>query len=221
VSAAVPVHVACARVPALLGSAPTDLQWLSASERDRLARIAADARRQQFVAGRWQARQLLAEVAGGPPQAWALGAPDDLPPNVEGHPEWQLSVSHSGDRVAVALAATPVGIDLEAPRPRRDVEGLIDLCCTEGERALFVACDRAGREDLFHELWTVKESWLKARREWMAPARLRQLDARPADEGEVRTWRGEGHWLALCAPVDAVVRWWSPPPQASRAWQVS
>jgi 4'-phosphopantetheinyl transferase len=215
------VHVASGRVSEVLRSAPADLQWLSAGERGRLARITADARRQQFLAGRWQARRLLADASGGHPQSWTLDAPDDLPPNVEGHPQLQLSVGHSGDWVAVALAAAAVGIDIEAPRPRRDLEGLIDLSCTQRERALFVSPDPAQRADLFHELWTVKESWLKARREWMAPARLRALEARPADAGEVRTWRGEGHWLALCAPLDAAVRWWTPQPQASRAWQVS
>ena len=213
--------MACGRVGELLESAPRDLEWLVAAERERLARMQSRPRREQFLAARWRARQLLAEVAGGAPQAWQLGAPADAPPTVEGCPGWRLSVSHSGDRVAVALATDAVGIDLEVPRARRDIEGLIDLCCTEGEQALLAPLQAPQRADLFHELWTVKESWLKARGEWLAPSRLRALNARPAEQGKVRTWRGEGCWLALCAPAEAPVRWSTPPPQFSRTWEVS
>jgi 4'-phosphopantetheinyl transferase len=215
------VHVACGGVGALLQSAPADNAWLGPAERARLARIGTDARRKQFLAARWQARRLLAQVAGGAAETWQLDAPADAPPTVAGHREWRLSVSHSGERVAVALATDIVGIDLEMPRARRDIDGLVALCCTDAEQALFAPLDAAQRAARFHQLWTVKESWLKARGEGMAPSRLRALHTRAVPQGEVRTWHGADGWIALCAPASTPVRWWTPPPPAAQAWDVS
>jgi phosphopantetheinyl transferase len=212
------VHLACGRVAALLEDAPQPAGWLSAQEAGRLATMRTPVRRDQFLAARWQARCLLARVAGGHPAQWALDAPEDAPPAVLADPAWHVSVSHSGDEVAVALSRRPVGIDLEVPRRARDIEGLVALCCTEAERRLFAP--EEGANVLFHELWTVKESWLKCRREGVAPARLQQLDAARDARGEVRTWAGAGRWLALCADSASEPRWWSEAPPARGAWRV-
>lgn len=215
------VHVACGRVTALLASAPAPEAWLSPGEGARLAHMASATRHGQFLAARWQARVLLARVAGGAAQAWSLTAPADAPPEVEGQEGFVLSVSHSGERVAVALASAPIGVDLESPRRRRDIDGLVAMCCTQREQALLASLGAEEREAWFYELWTVKESWLKCRREWISPGRLRAIDAGEAVAGEVRTWGGEGHWLALCAPEHAQVRWWSDEPVPLRRWGVS
>lgn len=215
------VHVACGRVAALLEAAPPALEWLSGAERERLSSIGTERRRGQFLAARWQARLLLAQVAGGSAQRWSLGAPADAPPSVDGHPDAQLSVSHSADRVAVAASGAAIGLDLECPQRRRDIEGLVALCCTPAERRMFDGAGAAAREALFHELWTVKESWLKRRREWIAPARLAQLQASVDANGEVRTWRLEQAWIALCAPAESIVHWQGEAPQRLRRWQVA
>jgi 4'-phosphopantetheinyl transferase len=215
------VHVACGRVAALLASAPAPEAWLSPGEGARLAHMASATRRRQFLAARWQARVLLAQAAGGAAAAWRLTAASNAPPAVEARPGWRISVSHSGDWAAAALALAPVGLDLEAPRRRRDIDGLIAMCCTDAEQAMFAPLEAGAREALFYEIWTVKESWLKQRLEGITPGRLREIGARPGPQGTVRTWRGEGHWLALCAPHAARVRWWSAQPAALRRWRVS
>jgi 4'-phosphopantetheinyl transferase len=209
------VHLACAEVAAL---APPADGWLSLGEQQRLAAIVTERRRAQFLAARWQARCLLSEVLGGRPCDWSLAAPSDAPPQVQGRDDLFLSVSHSSDRTACALASVPVGLDLEQPRRQRDITGLVCLCCTPGEQALFAGRDDAARAALFYELWTVKEAWLKQRGEWIAPRRLRQLDARPAEDGEIRTWTGEDWQLAVTARD---VRWRTTAPSVARAWQVT
>jgi 4'-phosphopantetheinyl transferase len=198
---------------------PEGTDWLSAEEAVRLEAITAAARREQFLAARWLARELLAQAAGGEPQQWALTADEAVKPMVVGHPAWHVGIAHSGEWVACAVAKEPIGIDLEAPIPRRrDIDGLVRLCCTEGERRMFEGLDASAQEALFHELWTVKESWLKRRGEWVAPARLVRIDSRPREPGEVTTWRGEGWVLALCGGRD--VLWHGEPPISPRAWQV-
>lgn len=207
------VHLACGAVQALLADAPQG--WLSASEEARLAAFTSKKRRDQFLAARWQARWLLAQVLGSDPASWLLDAPSDAPPRVAGRPELFLSISHSGDWTACALANAPIGLDLEAPQGKRDIAGLIELCCTAKERALLAADPQA----LFYELWTVKEAWLKQRGEWIAPKRLQELDAMPDRNGDVRTWTGEAWRLALSANADSV-RWWSAEPQLLRRWRI-
>jgi 4'-phosphopantetheinyl transferase len=206
------VHLACGEVAGLLREAGS---WLSASERARLQAVTSESRRAQFLAARWQARSLLAQVLGGAPGGWMLDAPNDAPPQVIGRPDLFLSVSHSGDRVACGLADEAVGLDLEQPRRARDLEGLASVCCTRREQEMLsAACDR---EALFYTLWTVKEAWLKQRREWVSPRRLAQIECAPVTRGEVRTWSA-GNWkLAVTARQ---VQWWTPEPQAAGAWAV-
>ncbi|RYY63660.1 MAG: 4'-phosphopantetheinyl transferase superfamily protein [Comamonadaceae bacterium] len=212
-------HIACAPVAALLAQAPGTLAWLSATEQERHASMQSVRRRAQFIAARWQARLLLADVLGGAPQDWPLAALPDAPPQLLADPALHISVSHSGDWAACALAPVALGLDLEAPGRRRDIDGLVDLCCTPGEQALFAGLDAVRRADLFYTLWTVKEAWLKRRRAWISPSRLRALDARPAADGVVRTWAAPQWKLALCIE-GADVRWCGPVPAARDAWQL-
>lgn len=202
------VHLACGELAAAPGT-----DWLSPGEAQRLAGLRSESRRAQFLAARWQARWLLAQVHGGAARDWMLEAPADAPPRVAGRPDLFLSISHSAQRTACALASAPVGLDLEQPRRERDIAGLVELCCTPREQAMFATPDAA----LFHELWTVKEAWLKRRGEWVAPRRLAQIEASPDAQGEVRTWRGDGWHLAVTATV---VRWWTLEPAVSGRWAV-
>jgi 4'-phosphopantetheinyl transferase len=207
--------VACVRSAACR---PEGTGWLSAQEAARLAAIRADARRTQFLAARWLARELLAQAAGGRPQEWGLSAGEAVKPMVIGRPEWHVAIAHSGDRVACAVAGEPVGLDVEAPARQRDIDGLLRLCCGEREQRMFDGLAAAERDALFHEVWTVKESWLKRRGEWVAPARLVRMEAEPGASGEVRTWRADGCVLAVCGGGE--LRWRGEPPTPLRTWAV-
>lgn len=208
------VHLACGEVAALL---PAREDWLSASERERFALLRSEPRKAQFLAVRWLARTLLAQVLGGRAQDWTLEAPHDAPPRVTGRDDLHLSISHSGHRTACALSSAPVGLDLEQPTRARDIAGLVALCCTPGEQALFAGLGDAAREALFYELWTVKEAWLKRRGEWIAPQRLQQLQVLPAVDGEVRCWRAGDWWVSVTA---ASAQWVTEQPRESRGWKV-
>lgn len=211
------VHLACARVADVLGAAPAPEAWTSGSEAQRLRGLTHARRRSQFLAARWLARTLLAQAFGGRAQDWALAAVPDAPPAVIGRPDLFLSISHSGGWTAGAVSLQAVGLDLEAPERARDIAGLTELCCTQAEQALVAAS--ADPAASFHELWTVKEAWLKRRQAWVAPRRLQQLAVAPSAPGSVRTWRGPGWWLALCAD-DAMPRWWSAEPALAGTWSV-
>ena len=77
--------------------------------------------------------------------------------------------------------------------------------------------DLAKIEALFFALWTVKEAWLKRRREGVAPRRLAQLESHPDPEGELRTYGGPGWCLGV---TTAAPRWWTQEPGSSQRWRV-
>ena len=197
---------------------PPGQEWLSSEEAARLAGVSAEVRRTQFLAARWLARELLAQAAGGAPRDWALSAGEAVKPTVIGHPDWHVAIAHSGEWVACAVAREAIGIDLEAPTRQRDIAGLVQMCCTQREQRMFEGLAATAQDALFHELWTVKESWLKRRGEWVAPARLVRVEAQPGAVGEARTWRAEDWVLALCGGGE--VQWSAPVPPVHRRWQV-
>lgn len=200
--------------------------WLSQAERARLDAIAAPARRAAFLAGRWRLRALLAQAHGGdPPADWALTAPDDGPPAlVRNAPALHLSISHSGDRVAVAFGPAPLGVDIEVPQPRRDTARLAQAVCTDDEQSELQVLPPAEAEARFYVAWTLKEAWLKQRGEGVAPGRLARIGTRRAapGQGNARVWTDDGLVLALALPagalvqcdfgaaaLDAPISWWS------------
>lgn len=163
------------------------------------------ARRAQFVAGRWLLRELLAHSHGGAAAQWRLEGGESGPPVVLcGAATPYLALAHSGEAVAAAVAHTAVGIDVEQPLARRDVEGIARLACTAGELAM-LATGGLG----FYEVWTAKEAWLKRHSQAVAPARLQELEtsAAPPVQADVRVWTHGGWWLAVSLPPSAIVRW--------------
>lgn len=200
-------------------------QWLGSDEQRKLARMRSPARRDQFLAGRWLLRALLARCHGGAPQDWQLSAPEQGPPTVlaPAAAPLHLALSHSGDLVAAAVGTQAVGVDVEWPQRQRDLAGLAALCCDAREQAQLHALPSDQHEAQFYAFWTAKEAWLKCRGEDLAPRRLAQihLAAAPGEsEAQVRVWRGEGWTLALATPAGAAVRWHAPQLGLHSLWQV-
>lgn len=186
--------------------------WLSETERARLATLSAPGRRAQFLAGRLGARQLLAASHGGDALAdWCLDAAPDAPPRLQrGLCALHVAISHSGDGVACAVSAEPLGLDLEVPRRQRDIAALCAGVCTTAEQARLQALPVARRTGHFYRVWTLKEAWLKRRGEGVSPARLAALHTQaqaPHEAAEGRVWQQGGMTLALLAPASLPLEW--------------
>lgn len=67
-----------------------------------------------------------------------------------------FNVSHSGEYLAIALAKTPVGVDIQEPKHIRD--GMYRKVVQPGEAKLI----GEERQRDFLRLWTLKESFVKA-----------------------------------------------------------
>jgi 4'-phosphopantetheinyl transferase len=154
-------------------AAPGLAGLLDQAERERWAAFRRDADRERFLVGCALAKAVVAAGTGREP-AWVrfdracrqCGRPHGKPAVVGGGPE--LSVTHSGDLVAVAVAAAPVGVDVEQldGRPRApgggDPAALARMVLAEDERAALAAVPADGRVRAFLVAWTRKEAVTKA-----------------------------------------------------------
>lgn len=175
-----------AQVLAPLGG---DSAWLSPGERLRHDAFAGAQRRQQFIAGRWLARLLLAHVGGADPARLTLAV--DPEGRSQAPPPWRLSISHSGGWVGVAVADTgSVGLDLQLESTGRDWRAL----------AAFAGLQPCPDAAHFYRHWTLAEAWLKAHPDIGSLAALRGLRWRREAAGPA--WHGQQgqlHWALVGA----------------------
>jgi 4'-phosphopantetheinyl transferase len=75
----------------------------------------------------------------------------------------QLSISHSGERVAVAVSqAVPVGVDVERVQPLGTPRSLVESVLGPDEQDELTALPEQARAWAFSRYWTRKEAILKA-----------------------------------------------------------
>jgi 4'-phosphopantetheinyl transferase len=141
---------------------------LSEPERRRAESFRQAAPRRRFVAATALLKVTVAGWTGGDPFGVEVrrACPDCAEPH--GRPEIvggavHVSLSHSGDRVAVALCADgPVGVDVEQVSDV-DFETMLEFVLGDAERRAFGELEgRAARRRAFLRYWTRKESVLKA-----------------------------------------------------------
>lgn len=81
-------------------------------------------------------------------------------PYLPGFPAIHFNISHSGDWVVGVVSPHPVGIDIE--RITEVKENFAALALTTEEHTKLQTLDETERNLLFFELWTLKESYVKA-----------------------------------------------------------
>lgn len=108
---------------------------------------------------------------------------------------WSLSHSDGHALVAYGPAGWRMGVDLERKR-ERDLEGLAQWCCDAAEQAHLRALPEADQLTFFYQLWTLKESFIKAAG-LDFPADMRKVGLRVVGDG----WAlraPTGAWAARC-----------------------
>lgn len=196
---------------------------LSPEERARAARYRAEVDRRRSVIARGLLRHLLGRVLDRPPDGLRFEAGPSGKPALaaegegEGATGPQFNVSHAGDWILVALAASrPVGVDVERLRPDVACEAIAArfFSAVECEALAGLPADR--RPAAFLEGWTRKEAYLKARGDGLTlaldgfdvslvPGAEPRLLATRHDPDDAARWRmasvppGEGHAAALVA----------------------
>ncbi|MEO3972434.1 4'-phosphopantetheinyl transferase superfamily protein [Streptomyces sp. CAU 1734] len=155
------------RVPDLVADALAHRQLLNAEESARLDSFLRPAPREAYAVAHVALRRLLGERLGRSPEAVVLerdpcthcGGPHGRPvvPGNTVH----FSLSHTGGMVLIALAAAPVGVDVEALADDATITEITGQLHPR-ERAELAALEAGERSSAFTRCWTRKESVLKA-----------------------------------------------------------
>ena len=195
-------HCEVARVARVLADVPADpAAWLSESEQARLATLRHAGRRDQYLAGHWLARLLLANAFGGVVLQWHLRERRGLAPEVQGHAHLHVTISHAGEWIAAAVADIAIGIDLELRG--RVLDASIEPLLRNADEA-------PGSLDADAQLqrWVAKEAWIKREGGSALPGRLDRLQLQPAprEQADVRIDSHDEFHLALAVAPDCRVQ---------------
>lgn len=162
------------------------LGMLDEVERERYGAYRMEIDKLRFLTGRTLIRAIAGLRLGVEPERVVLdsscydcGKPHGKPRVVgDGAPE--VSISHSGSLVALAVVeGTPVGVDVEQIRAA-EVGELARIAFSAGERSAFEALSEAERQGAFFTYWARKEAVVKATGKGMSIS-LSKLTLSPHD----------------------------------------
>lgn len=128
---------------------------LDDAEKERHGSIRTRPGRRAFLAGRLLAKSMAAENLGLDPAQIALAVEPGGKPRIQG---LEMSVAHSSGLAICAMAAFPIGADIECMAHERDIAS-IALGCFAATEIDDVAMP--GGRLRFYARWTLKEARLK------------------------------------------------------------
>jgi 4'-phosphopantetheinyl transferase len=136
------------------------LSLVSDEKRTKAAAYKKKEDRVRTVLGEVLARSMLSDRLGMPMREMRFA------PNAYGKPALaedigiHFNVAHSGDWVVCAVGDMPIGVDVEQMAPI-DMS-LVEPAFSSEEQTYLRAVPAEQRLDRFYELWTLKESYIKA-----------------------------------------------------------
>jgi 4'-phosphopantetheinyl transferase len=188
------------------------IDFLPEKARERFARLSRGADVQRSLLGQLLARFLISERMKVSCKEIIFTTGPNGKPELLGNTDLHFNISHSGEWVVCALAPFPIGIDVE--RLRTVNPGLAERFFTPVEFASLQALQPDERTVKFIELWTLKESFLKAIGRGLT-RNLNSFSVNPV--GEIFVISGDdssgeyylklfpvdtGYRMAVCAPTD-------------------
>ena len=142
------------------------LAWLSAAELAKFNRFKVQQSRHEFLLGQALLRTVLSEYMPGKPQDWKFSLQQNGKPTLaqaEEHRSVGFNLSHSDGRVILAVGRSEqIGVDLEKVREQRRISKIAERHFSPAEVEQFQKLSGAAQLNRFYELWTLKESYIKA-----------------------------------------------------------
>lgn len=152
--------------------AEAGLALLSAEERARDALFQHQGAREQFLVGRWLVRTVVGARVGVAAAALPLVEVERgalAVPATHNPADVRFNLSHTDGLVAVAVATgREVGVDVEDGERRGRTVELADRFFAPSEIAALRGLPEGAQRDRFFRLWTLKESYIKARGQGLA-----------------------------------------------------
>jgi 4'-phosphopantetheinyl transferase len=186
------------------------LERLEPHERSRYDACQTDSARRDYLGTRALARTALAHYSGEPPESLRFGPDQHARPELTwpALPRLFFSLSNT-TQLAVGLFAHDhnVGVDVEFMAPIGAVE-IAGCCFSSEELAELSTLGEDARQSKFYQLWTLRESYLKARGVGLTLP-LDQVSFRPLASGSVEATFGPAirddpaHWQFGLIPLTA------------------
>ncbi len=108
-----------------------------------------------------------------------------------------VSISHSGDMVAVCKSENPVGVDIEKIDSDRDIKKIATRFYHGKELEYF---DKNPTADLFFEIWTKKEAYSKIGGEGVAEV-FKGFDVFSLDNYVFETEKASEYMISVCEKI--------------------
>jgi 4'-phosphopantetheinyl transferase len=195
-----------APVAELLAAGADPEAALPQGEREHCRRYRHADTRRRALAVRLLAHRALAWIDSG--RAWQIAHCASGQPHLPDSP-LAISLAHSGAWVSCAVGrVAALGVDIEAVRPRPRLLAFARRFYSAAEVAWLEALAEAERLAAFHDVWTLREAWLKAQgcglRDYRRAPCTREV---LADRAPGWQWQqiidAPGYRLALCWRADA------------------
>lgn len=150
-------------------------QYLSDSEKLYIQQISSIKRKREYIAGHYLLRAMLHQFYPGCFTADAIvHLPRQAPYFQDASINLQFNISHSRGLIICALSELgDVGIDIEAPKGKRNIDAIAASYYSDNEAVLIGSLDVEEKKDHFYRLWTLKESLLKANRKGITEAGMK------------------------------------------------
>lgn len=155
------VHVWHVRLDTVLHPHHSLRACLSQQEIERSARLSNPILRAQFIIARVAVRHVLATYTGTPARALALHRDTGGKPLLAAEAAPHFSLTHSGTLAAIAVAANPVGIDIEHVRALRHARAAQRVLHPDTTAAVN-ALDADAQPEALIDAWTLREAHVKA-----------------------------------------------------------
>lgn len=133
---------------------------LPKSSRDLAERFRHTTGQQRKLTGELLVRAISSKKLGISPEKISWEYSEKNKPFFSTHRDFHFNISHSGEWVVAAFSEKPVGIDVE--KIRRINFKLADRFFSPEESRSIRDLPQRQRTELFFEIWTLKESYLKA-----------------------------------------------------------
>ncbi|MBB6481452.1 4'-phosphopantetheinyl transferase family protein [Spirochaeta isovalerica] len=107
-------------------------------------------------------REILSLYTGTRPGSIEILLRDNGKPYMNQREAPFFNLSHSGDRILYGFNSKgEIGVDIEQIKKNRDLDGLIESCCSAGEIKTMDGLSEEGKTELFYKYWSAKEAYLK------------------------------------------------------------
>lgn len=155
------VHIWCTRISEGLVLLPVYKELLNTDELMRAGKYFQLKDQQRFIISRGMQRMVLGMYVKTAPDKLEFALGENKKPkilNINGK-ELCYNLSHAGDRILLAVANSPVGVDVEYLDPDFDFKDVLPGNFSSQEIAWIAEVNSTER---FYQLWTRKEGFLKA-----------------------------------------------------------